>query len=297
MGAIAALLTASCWAFSSIVFTFGSKQVGSLTANRLRLLIAAVLLVLTHWIFIGQVFPIGASADRWLWLGLSGVVGLMLGDLSLFQSLVMVGPRLAMLLMSFSPVISTLLAWIFLSEALSFTEIAGILLCVAGIAWVVMEQQDNDGVVRNKKNYILGILCGLGGATGQAVGLILAKKGLYGDFSPLSAVVIRMTVATLLIWILAFLMRQGLTSLRAIKNPPAMRSIFVGALIGSYVGIWLSLIAVQETFVGIASTLMALTPVIMLPIARWFYKERISNRAIFGTTTAMAGIALIFMFS
>jgi drug/metabolite transporter (DMT)-like permease len=56
----------------------------------------------------------------------------------------------------------------------------------------------------------------------------------------------------------------------------------------------MSLIAIQNTYVGLASTLMALTPVIMLPIVRWVFKEQVSQRAVVGTFVSIIGVAVIY---
>jgi drug/metabolite transporter (DMT)-like permease len=297
MGEAAALLTAFSWTLSSLLFTSSGKTVGSLTTNRLRLLFAVVMLALVEWAVAGSPIPFTASSDRWFWLGLSGLVGLTLGDSFLMQAFVLIGPRLAMLIMAIVPVISTIMAWIFLGEKLALVEIAGILLSVAGVSWVILERSNDNGGQRTPRQFALGILCGLGGAIGQAVGLILAKKGLYGDFPALAAVVIRMLIAMLAMWAVTIVSGQLLPTLQALKNGAVVRTIAAGSFIGSLIGVWLSLVAVQRTYVGIASTLMALTPIMLLPFARWLLKEKVSVRALFGTFAAIAGVALIFMFS
>ena len=124
-GELAALTTALCWSFTSIFFTLSGRQVGSVVVNRVRLLVATIFLVLAHWL-LAIPLPLRADPERWLWLGLSGVIGLVLGDAFLFQSYVWVGPRLGMLMMSSVPVISTLLAWIFLAETLVVSQVTGI---------------------------------------------------------------------------------------------------------------------------------------------------------------------------
>ena len=120
----------------------------------------------------------------------------------------------------------------------------------------------------------LGILSGLGGATGQAVGLVLAKEGLSGDFPSISASVIRMITAMVFIWVITIFMRQTRDTLQKVFTSFSLvGTIFAGSVVGPFIGVWLSQIAIQNTYVGIASTLMALTPVFMLPVAKWYYKE------------------------
>lgn len=297
MGELAALATAVLWTLTSIFFTIGGREVGSVVVNRARLVLAVIFLMLTHLILQGTLFPLFVEPERWFWLGLSGIVGLVVGDAFLFQAFVLVGPRLSMLMMSLVPVISALIAWVFLGERLSWLEIGAVSLTVGGIAWVVLERDDNP-VEADRRQYMLGILAGLAGAVGQALGLVAAKKGLAGDFSVLSGVLLRMAVAAVVMWALAAVQGQIRPTLSALRhNPYALKMIVAGSVVGPFLGVWVSLIAVNLARVGIASTLMALTPILILPVAHWIFKEKISARAIFGTAIALMGVALIFMFS
>lgn len=298
MGEIAALVTAIFWSFTSIFFSIASRALGSVHVNRLRLMLAVIYLMVTHTILYGQPFPAGAGLDRWLWLGASGIVGLVFGDACLLQSYVLVGTRLGTLMMAVAPVISAILAWVFLGESLSWLKIAGILVAVAGVILVVLERNGAQaGAERGeRRRYALGVLFGLGAALGQAGGLILAKRGLSGDFPAVSGVVIRMTIAVITMWLPALINGQWRSTLQlAFENRRILGHIALGATFGPFLGVWLSLVAVQATYVGVASTLMALTPVIVLPILKWGFKEQITWRAVAGTVVALSGVALLFL--
>lgn len=294
MGELAALGTAVLWTFTSIVFSIAGHEIGPLIVNRIRLVMAVIFLALTHLIMQGSLVPLNAEPGRWLWLGISGIIGLMIGDACLFQALVLIGPRLSTLVMAVVPVISTFLAWLFLGEVLTLPEIIAVMITIAGIAWVVMERGERT-VTAGKKGYRLGILYALGGALGQAGGLITAKYGLQGDFPVLSGVLIRMIVAMVAMWILAVLQKEVGQTLQATRNRRGMIATAAGSFGGPFLGVWLSLVAVTASRIGIASTLMALSPVLILPISHWVMKERVSRRAVFGTVAALAGVALIFM--
>ncbi len=296
MGEIAALLTAVCWAVTSLFTTSAGRRVGSAAVNRMRLVFAVGLLFLAHFLFLGRLLPTNATLDRWFWLGASGVAGLVLGDSFLFQSYVMIGPRLGTLIMAIVPVFSAIIAWLFLGETLNLLEISGISLAISGIVMVVLERGNGGGNGKDKRHYFLGVLSGLVASIGQATGLVLSKKGLEGGYPVLSGVLIRMIVALVVLWLVAFALRQGgVTFRRVLGDRLALRSIFFGSISGPFIGVWLSLVAVQAAFVGIASTLMALTPVIMLPIVYWVYKESVSRWAILGTVVALSGVTLIFL--
>jgi len=294
LGEIVALTTAVCWAATSLFFTIAGKQVGSQLVNRVRLPLAALFLAVTHLVWQGQVLPIQAEPSRWGWLGLSAISGLVLGDAMLFQAFVLIGARLSMLLMTLVPVISTLLAWVFLGETLSLLEISAVIVTVGSVAWVVSERGNSNPVEGNPRSYLVGVLCGIGGAFGQALGLILSKRGMAGDFPALSASLMRLTMASVVIWLWALIQGQVGPTVEGLRNKRARWAILGGTLVGPFSGMTLSLAAVQLAPVGIASTLMSLSPVFLLPLAHWIFKERITHRAIVGTVVAMVGVAMIF---
>jgi len=295
LGEIAALGTAVCWTFTSVFFTLSGRRVGSVIVNQARLLLAILLLSVTHLLVQGAWMPDQANLYRWFWLGLSGIIGLALGDGFLFQAFVMIGARRSMLLMALVPIISTLIAWLFLGETLSAVQILAIGLAVGGVAWVVSEREAN-GLQVDRRAYWLGIVAGLTGAFGQALGLVVSKKGMVGGFSPLSATLMRMIVAAVVIWGFALLRGRAGQSLRALTDRRASLSILGGAIAGPFLGVWLSLIAVNLTQVGIAATLMALSPIFLLLPSHWIFNERISFQSVVGTVVAIGGVAILFLF-
>src|SRR6185369_10570101 len=172
--------------------------------------------MLLHLVLYGQLLPVNAGNERWFWLGLSGFVGLAFGDSSLFQAFILIGPRLSMLMMALAPVMSVILAWIFLGEALSPMTILGIIVTVAGVLIVVGERRGGEVEAKveptNRRRYLLGLMFGLGGGLGQAGGLVLSKIGLAHDFPALSGNLIRLIVAGIIIWGLAIVNRQLISS-------------------------------------------------------------------------------------
>ena len=297
LGETAALITAACYTASSTFFTRAGQQFGSWVTNRARLLVAVILLALVHWIFLGQPLPLYAAPERWLWLGASGIVGLVLGDLFLFQSYIWIGARLGLLMLSLAPVLAALFAWLFLGEVLSPLDGLGMAATLGGIAWVVLDGRGRGESQPQQVNYLGGLLAGLMAAAGQAGGLVLAKKGLGGDFPALSANVMRMSVALLALWTLTLLQGQIPETIRRLRaRTTGLKFILAGSMIGPLAGVSLSLFAIQHTSVGIASTLIALPPVFFLPVAYFVFKERFGWGAVAGTLLALAGVAVLFLF-
>ncbi len=296
VGELAALVTAVCWTGTSTLFTLAGQSVGSMVVNRTRLLLAVLFLMVTHWLVYRQLLPLQATPGQWGWLALSSFIGLVLGDAMLFQAFIWIGPRLSMLMMSLAPIVAALFAWLFLSETLAGWEIAGLLMTVGGIAWVILGREGQRNRTPGDKNYLLGLLLGFGAATSQALGLILAKKGLGPDFPALSGNLIRMLVAAGVIWAFTLMRGQaGITVQRLTEQRPALLQIIGGSVIGPFLGVWLSLVAVQLTEVGVASTIMALPPVFLLPVGYIVFRERLGWQSIVGTVVAIVGVAVLFL--
>lgn len=294
IGELAALATSFFFAMTALIFTQTGRMVGSQVTNRMRLTFALVYLVIINVILFGEPLPFSAEGSRWLWLSLSGIIGLSLGDAFLFQALVSVGPRLGTLLLSLAPIFGSIIAWVFFGETLSALQITGIVLALAGIAWVVTSHEEPPDTPRGhtRRGVLFGVLAGLG----QAVGLVLSKQGMFGEFSPFQANAMRMLAAVIFIWGWTAFDGKLAATFTALRNKPRVIGLIaLGAVMGPLLGVSASLLAVQHAEIGVASTLMALPPVIILPISYFALKEKIGWQAILGTLLAIAGVAVLFL--
>ncbi len=295
-GEIAALTTSVSWTVTSLFFATASRKVGSGVVNRIRLIIAVFFLMITHYLVTGQLLPLHVEPRRWIWLGASGIIGLAVGDALFYQALIWIGPRLTTLMMALAPIFGAWMGWILLGENLSTLEIIGMAVTLSAVAMVISERSaPGGGAVVRGRTYWLGILVGVGAAAGQALGLVASKEGLRGDFDPLSAALMRMMVAMIAIWLYAVLRRQVRPTFYSLKDRQATLAITGGAIMGPFVGVWLSLVAVQNTPVGIASTLMSLAPIFILVPSYFIYKERISSRSLCGTAVAIVGVIILLL--
>jgi drug/metabolite transporter (DMT)-like permease len=294
IGEMAALFTSFCWSLSAIGFTKATERVGSVITNRVRVLLAMLMLILINTILYGQPIPLHAGASRWAWLGVSGIIGLSLGDAFLFQAYREIGPRLGLLLLSLAPVLGAAIAWIFFGQALTLLQIAGMIITLAGISWVVLTRPNGQSEHVRKASR-RGILFGILAALGQATGLVFSQQGMTGGFSPFAGTLIRMFAAVATLWIVAGFQKQVSTTIVTIRRQPAALGwVAFGALVGPVLGVSASLLAVQHADIGVASTLMALPPVFMLPISYFVFKERFGWQVVAGTLIAIAGVALLF---
>ena len=279
---------------SAVGFSNATSVLGSQVTNRLRVVLALIALVVINTVLYGKPIPFDAGLERWGWLTLSGVIGLALGDAFLFSSYRHIGPRLGLLLLSLAPVFSAVIAWGLFGETLTFMQMLGIAVTLGGISWVVLVRGEENG--QSKHDWRKGILFGILAALGQAAGLVLSKQGMGDNFSPFAATLIRMIAAVASLWIVALFQGQAVKTVQTvIANPKGLRWAIFGAFFGPVFGVSASLLAVQHTAVGVASTIMALPPVVMLPISYFFYKEKLNWQSILGTLVAIGGVALLFL--
>ncbi len=309
LGDTAGLLTSLFFAINAVVITKAGATVGSVILNRTRVVFALLYLLILNLVLFGQPLPIAAGLTRWTWLGLSGLIGLAIGDAFLFQAYLMIGPRLGSLLLSLSTVFGALEAWLFFGESLRPGQIAGIALTLAGMMWVILERAPRSAAPgtglpstaiapASPPVHVspLGILFGVLAGLGQATGLVFSRQGMEGSFSPISGNVIRMLAAVLALWLVALFQRQVGSTLHTLRaNPDALRLVALAALIGPVIGVSLSLLAVQNVAVGIASVLTSLSPIFMLPFSYFFFKERLGWQPIAGTILAMSGVIVLFL--
>jgi len=304
-GELAALAAAMCWASSALFFTSAGERVGSMVVNLVRLLFGFGFLALTTAVTRGLPLPTDATAHAWLWLSLSGLVGFTFGDACLFRAFLLLGPRLATLLMSLAPPFTALLGYLFLGETLSGLDLAGMAITLAGIAMAVRARQPAAEVVASRLDdhgeaeradrrvKTLGVILAVLAALGQAGGLVLSKHGM-GAYDPLAATEIRI-LAGFGGLAVVFGVTRRLPALRAgLKDRRGMRAVAVGAFFGSFLGVSLSLVSIQLTQTGVAASIMATAPVLIIPLAIRFRQERIGPMAIVGAIVAVVGVALLF---
>lgn len=291
-GELAALATACCWTASALAFEAAGRRVGSLALNLIRLVPALVLLSLYSWLVRGVAFPFDASAHAWLWLSLSGLVGFTVGDLCLFRAFVRLGARVSMLLMATAPLLTTVLGLLIMGELLSVRQLIGMLLTVAGVSSVALERRlDEGGQLRRLP--LDGILLALGGAAGQALGLVLSKLGM-GAYDAFAATQIRVLAGIVGLSVVFTVIGWWPRVRTALADRSALFPTGIGAFFGPFLGVSLSLVAIKYTYAGVAATLMALVPVLIIPVSVLLFGEKVSRTAVLGAVVAVAGTALLF---
>jgi drug/metabolite transporter (DMT)-like permease len=236
---------------------------------------------------------VDASLHNWIWLALSGIIGLVLGDYYLFRSYTLIGSRFSQLIMTLAPPLSAVFAYFVLGESLELIQIAGMVIVIIGIAVAIFNKP-----VRGEKLSIklapAGLLFAFIGALGQALGIVLSKYGM-DSYDPFASTQIRIIAgAAGYSIIITFLKRWKQVHL-SLRNLPAMKAVTLGAFFGPFLGISFSLLSIKHTEAGIASTIMSISPVLILAPSMWINKEKITAMEIAGAVLSVGGVALFFI--
>ncbi len=292
-GELAALLTAFFWTFSALSFESASKRVGSMPVNLLRLFVGFVFLSTFCWIVRGRVLPFDASPHSWFWLSLSGLIGFAFGDLFLFKAFVVLGSRISMLMMALVPPLTAGLGWLFMKETMTWVGGMGMVLTVGGIALVILKRGAAEKPIQIVHS-LSGLGYAFGGAVGQSAGLILSKIGM-GQYNAFASSQIRILAGMAGFTALFFLRSSWPRIFSALRDKKAVAQLSIGAFFGPFLGVSFSLLAIKNTTAGIASTIMAIVPVLIIPPAVLFFGEKVNSREILGAIIAVLGVGILFL--
>lgn len=293
LGEFAALLVAVFWTVSALAFEAATFRIGSVAVNILRLFIGFIFLSILTFFIRGHFLPGDASSHNWLWLTMSGLVGFVFGDLFLFKSYTIIGSRFSMLIMTLVPPLAAFFGWLIMNERLSALNFLGMTITFTGIAMAIFSRENGSDRFRMKLAP-LGVLYAFGGALGQALGLVLSKYGMQ-EYDPFAATQIRIIAGAFGFAVLVTFLRRWKAVCAGMKNVRGMKPLTVGAFFGPFLGVSFSLLSVRYTKAGIASTIMALTPVFIILPAVMLNKEKVTAAEIAGAIISVAGVALFFV--
>jgi drug/metabolite transporter (DMT)-like permease len=293
IGQVAALVTAICWTITPITFEAAGKRVGSLSVNFIRLIIAFMLIGVFTTFTRGMFLPLDASASAWLWLSISGVIGFVLGDLFLFEAFVLIGSRISLLIMAVVPPITALVGFLILGERLTLLDLLGMFITMGGIFLVILVRGAGEKKVK-LSHPIKGISYAFIGAVGQAVGMVFSKLGM-GSYDAFAATQIRIISATVVFAIIITLRKNWGKLSIAITDFKALKYITIGSFFGPFIGVSLSLLAVQYISTGVASTIASISRILIIPISIIVFKEKVSAKEVLGAAITIGGVALLLM--
>jgi len=302
LGELISIGVAFSWTATALLSEFGSKRLGNLTLNVLRMALTLLFSLVLFGVVTGSLMPAGASAEAVGWMLLSGCVGYVIGDFCLFQCYIIIGSRFGQLFMTLAPLSAALMAWITLGQQMTMMSIVAMLVTLFGISISVLGRGEHHKV--SLRLPLSGVLFAIAAAMCQGIGLVLSKIGMdhyqLTDempewLVPFSANFYR-CIAGIIGFSLLLYFRGGFKSLHnAFHDKKGLSVATATTIFGPFVGVGFSLMAVQYTAAGIASTLMAMTPIIILLPSYWLFHEKITWRAIIGAVISVFGVSLFFL--
>lgn len=316
LGEIISLGVACSWTITAIVSEIGTKRIGVLNFNVWRLGTALLFTLLYVYFATGCIGPKYAGQQTWLWMGLSGFVGFFLGDFCLFKSYVYISSRYGQLIMSLAPAAAAMAAWVMLGETMTWGNIIAMLVTLGGILMAIAPSGKSVGddkpstlMASSSRGAWIGALYAVGAAIGQGFGLVLSKIGMehyetdipqealegMKDVIPFAANMIRCMAGFVCFLAVVLVSRGGKRLALNITDGKAMRSMLMAVMFGPFLGVAFSLMAVQYTQVGIAQTLMALTPILIILPSYWIFKQPITLRGVIGACISVVGASLFFL--
>ena len=294
IGELAAFGTAVAWTIGALFFEQGVKRIGVLSVNFFKVVFAFVLLTITAAVLRGMPLPFDAPLRAVIFLILSGIIGFVVTDMFLFSAYGTIGPRITMLIMALSPPVTAGIAFLFLDERLGSMGWFGMSLVIIGICMTVFGKQNSVLISKidkvDKRGYVFAFIASIG----QSIGMILTKAGL-GNYDPVSGTQLREIAAIIGFALLALFYDRGRGILKAAKSFDGLKFTAAGSVFGPFIGVALSLFAIQRISAGIVSTLIGLTPVIIILPEILFFKKKIKYLEIAGAVVAVIGTAIFFM--
>lgn len=301
-GIVAAFITLICWTVGTFSFTRASQLYHPGSVNRVRLLYACILLsfitCLVSGISPAALFskPLGM---HWIWLGISGIIGLSIGDHFAFCAYKIMGSSRTSLFNTFAPGAALVGGFLVLGEQINFIGLAGMALSVSGIIWFIQTNNKSKDTTVDRKHLAQGLFYATLGALCQGLGLVFAKKGLvldagYGKLIALHATWIRMFVATAGIYLAGVFRTDLLKEFREITfNKTILRPVLIGTLFGPVIGVSMSLYAASVIEVSLAQTIFSLLPISVITMAFLLGKEKLEATSIIAALISVAGVFIL----
>ncbi|MCA8974621.1 MAG: DMT family transporter [Planctomycetes bacterium] len=299
LGELAAVATAISWAVSGIAFGVATRAVGGFATNHFRIWAAWPLLASIVWFATGSLWPSGLDGERGGLLLLSGLIGMVIGDVGYFHALATIGPRLASVIMASWPLVAILCGPLG-GDRFRLDNLPGALVTVAGVVLVLWCSRGGSAWNPNmtRRQWWGGTLGALIASCGQAIGVLLSRRAMAASpelpagIDPLAATLVRVTAGVIGMQLFAMLQRRPLAGLSVTRQRRPFSGAMIGTVLGPVLGVWMSMLATRHCAdVGTGAALMATAPLFMLPLAWFAYGSRIGPGALVGTLLTVAGAA------
>ena len=237
----------------------------------------------------------------WLWLSLSGIVGLTIGDYFVFKAFAIFGARIGSVLNTLAPAAALLIGSLLLGEHINMIGMIGMAITIIGVIGISFGRKERQAIPdHGHGSKLKGIITGILGAVCQGVGLVLSKKGMINvaseiTIAPITATFMRIAAATATLFIFTLLFGKIKTVLAPVfsNRQQGIKYAVAGTICGPFLGVTCSLAAIRYIDVSVAQTIFSLVPAGALMISFLFYKEKISFQSLIGVVVAISGVVIL----
>lgn len=276
----------------------------AVSMNLFRLLLGVTLVFLTCLLFDRNFFSVFSDkyAQGWLWLGLSGIIALGIGDYFGLRMYTILSPRYGSVLTTLAPATALLMGIILLEEHMNFIGVFGMFITIAGVATMSLGRKERGTIPDHGHGTIYkGIVFGVISAVCNGAALALSKKGFIAQASigeplhPITGSFIRFISAALLVMFFMLIKNLLIKNVKNIVGQPmrVLRIAALGIVLGPLLAVSFAMIAIQSIDVAVTQTIFSLVPVVTLLIAHFILRERITRNSLLGVTVAVAGVCIL----
>lgn len=290
-GEVLALVSALLWSVASVLMALGSHRLHVLPLNLIRCTVSSAF----FWVLLP--FYGGLEAFRtvpssaWLWLVVSVLILLVVGDTLYFRSLNLAGVSWAMPVAGVNPLWAILLAALFVDEPLTWSLLLGALLVVAGVTLLSRpEMHSTNGQAIEpaalRKGLLIALLVSLLWGAGQ-VTLKPATAGMHS----VVANSIRQPLAMFIL--LAINLRTGLWKELRHLDRRSWALILLASFVGTGVGTLFFVMAIQTLGAGRTAVITSTSPLLAIPFSMTMLRERPTRWTVAGTFFTTVGVVLV----
>ena len=301
LGMALALCASFFWTLTPIFFAAAGRRIGAYNLNVLRLILAALFMAAILAVYAMFRGGFGMFIMPWkgyVWFVLSGLLGLVIGDIFYLLALTKLGPRRTTQVLTLAPVVPVVIAWIFLGERLSWPVCSGIALILAGIGYITTHESNplnrKESAEPGRFSF-KGFFIAVVGSVFHGTGAVMARQAFAAapDVDPIVATSVRVISAAVIMCLIALCRGDLSAVINTIKTPGVTSRITLAVLSGPVIGMFFYVSAFKYAYAGVVTTLSSLSPILILPVIALRYRVRIRKEAIIGTVIALTGVAMM----
>lgn len=237
-----------------------------------------------------------ASPAQWCWFGMSGLVGLAIGDWFAFFAFKSIGPSGTAMMSTMAPIAALSGGIWLLGEQLNLPGYLGLFITIGSVLGLVRNRQSDQK--NGSKVYLQGYMAGIMAAVTQGAGVVLTKMGmLFSEAQELEVEYItfmRMIIGFLVIFLVDLILQRDQLFIRPFLNKgEGLKMVLLGTLFGPLLGVTFSVLAIRELGAGVSQTVFSLLPVTVMLTGFWWADEKMDRKSWILTLLAVGGVILL----